>query len=237
VEERVNERTRIARDLHDTLLQSFQGVLLKFHAVTYVMDRPAEARKTLDSVIEQARAAVTEGRDAVQGLRSSMLITNELAQAITTLGEQLNIDQSGRQSCVFCVNVEGATRDMVPVLRDDIYRIAGEALRNAFLHANAHRIEVEIRYDPREFRLRIRDDGKGIDAQVLAGAGRPGHYGLPGMQERAKLIGGKLAVWSELDAGTELELTVPAAVAYVKTSHVVRSFGGEGLGYEDSPRA
>src|SRR5262249_30480675 len=192
MEARVNERTRIARDLHDTLLQSFQGVLLKFHAVNYVLDRPAEARKTLASVIEQARAAITEGRDAVQGLRSSTLLTNELAQAITTLGDQLNAGSGGRQASDFCVRVEGATRELVPLLRDDVYRIAGEALRNAFSHAQAHRIEVEIHYDSREFRLRVRDDGKGIDATVLAGDGRPGHYGLPGMQERAKLIGGKL---------------------------------------------
>src|SRR5262249_47294439 len=178
LEERVNERTRIARDLHDTLLQSFQGLMLNFRVLAFLLpDRPAEARKMLDEVIEQARTAITEGRDAVHGLRSSMVTTNDLAQAITTLGEQLNADQPGQQSPDFRVHVEGSTRELVPLLRDDIYRIAGEALRNAFRHANAHRIEVEIRYDQREFRLRIRDNGKGIDANVLAGDGQPGHYG------------------------------------------------------------
>jgi signal transduction histidine kinase len=168
----------------------------------------------LEDVIEQARAAITEGRDAVLGLRSSTVATNNLAQAISTLGEQLNADKAGQESPGFRVHVEGAPREVVPLLRDDVYRIAGEALRNAFRHAHARQVEVEIRYDQRQFRLRVRDDGKGIDPSVLAGDGQPGHYGLPGMHERTKLIGGKLEVWSELDSGTEIELTLPAFVAY-----------------------
>jgi signal transduction histidine kinase/ligand-binding sensor domain-containing protein len=218
LEERVNERTRIARDLHDTLLQSFQGLMLKFRVLAFLLpDRPAEARKMLEEVIEQARAAITEGRDAVHGLRSSMVATNDLAQAISTLGEQLNAGQAGQQSPDFRVHVEGAPREIVPLLRDDVYRIAVEALRNAFRHAHPRQIEVEIRYDQRQFRLRVRDDGKGIDPTVLAGDGQHGHYGLPGMHERAKLIGGKLDVWSELDSGTEIELTIPASVAYAES--------------------
>jgi len=218
LEERVNERTRIARDLHDTLLQSFQGLMLKFRVLAFLLpDRPGEARKMLEEVIEQARAAITEGRDAVHGLRSSMVATNDLAQAISTLGEQLNAGQAGQQSLDFRVHVEGAPREIVPLLRDDVYRIAGEALRNAFRHAHPSQIEVEIRYDQRQFRLRVRDDGKGIDPTVLAGDGQHGHYGLPGMHERAKLIGGKLEVWSELDSGTEIELTIPASVAYAES--------------------
>jgi len=218
LEERVNERTRIARDLHDTLLQSFQGLMLKFRVLAFLLpDRPGEARKMLEEVIEQARAAITEGRDAVHGLRSSMVATNDLAQAISTLGEQLNAGQAGQQSPDFRVHVEGAPREIVPLLRDDVYRIAVEALRNAFRHAHPKQIEVEIRYDQRQFRLRVRDDGKGIDPTVLAGDGQSGHYGLPGMHERAKLIGGKLEVWSELHSGTEIELTIPASVAYAES--------------------
>jgi len=224
LEERVNERTRIARDLHDTLLQSFQGVLLKFHAVTYViLDRPAEAQKTLQTAIDQARQAITEGRNAVQGLRSSTLATSDIAQAISTFGEELATTPTGQNSPDFHVLVEGVPRDLAPVLRDEIYRITGEALRNAFRHAHAQRIEVEIRYDQRQLRLRVRDNGKGIDAAVLNGGGRPGHYGLPGMHERAKLVGGKLAVWSELNSGTEAELTIPASIAYAKSSAARRS--------------
>ena len=115
------------------------------------------------------------------------------------------------------MEVEGASRDLHPILRDEVYRIAGEAVRNAFSHAQAKRIEVEIRYDERQLRLGVRDDGKGIHAQHLNEGGRAGHYGLPGMRERTKLMGGKLTVWSELDAGTEVELKIPASRAY-KTS-------------------
>ena len=215
-QERVDERTRIARDLHDTLLQSFQGVLLKFHAVTYRLpDRP-EARNELEGAIEQARQAIAEGRDAVQGLRSSVVVTNDLARAITTFGEGLASDQNGRPAPDFRVHVEGESRDLAPLVRDELYRIAGEALRNAFRHAGARRIEVEIHYDARRLRMRVRDDGKGIDPQVLGAGGRPGHHGLPGMRERAELVGGSLAVWSEVNSGTEIELTIPSAIAYAK---------------------
>jgi signal transduction histidine kinase/ligand-binding sensor domain-containing protein len=229
MEERVSERTRIARDLHDTLLQSFQGVLLKFHAVTYQLpDRP-EARQTLETVIEQARQAITEGRDAVQGLRSSTVVANDLARAISAIGEELAADPTAQNAPDFHLHVEGPTRDLAPLVRDEVHRIAREALRNAFLHAQADRIEVEICYDRRQLRLRVRDNGKGIDPKILGGGGRAGHYGLPGMQERAKLVGGKLALWSEIGSGTETELTIPASMAYAKSRIARRSmFSGKG---------
>lgn len=227
MEGQVAERMRLARDLHDTLLQSFQGVLLKFHAVTLALpDRPAEARRTLESAIEQARAAVAEGRDAVQGLRSSVLVTNDLARAITTFGEGLNSDQNEQRAPDFHVHVEGTSRDLSPLVRDEVYRIAGEALRNAFRHACAQRIEVDIHYDARQLRMRVRDDGKGINPLVLGAAGRGGHHGLPGMRERADLVGGKLAVWSELNSGTEVELIISSGIAYAK-SHAIGA-GGQG---------
>src|SRR5262249_24152803 len=189
------------RGLHDTLLQSFQGVLLKFHAVTYVMDRPAEARETLAMVIEQARQAITEGRDAVRGLRSSAIVSNNIAGELGVLGDEL-AEQIEERSPDFRVLVEGVPRDLAPLVREQAYRITGEALPNAFLHAHASRIEVEVRYDAQQFRLRVRDNGKGIVAKVLS-EGRDGHYGLAGMHERAKLVGGKMAIWSELASGTE----------------------------------
>jgi signal transduction histidine kinase/ligand-binding sensor domain-containing protein len=223
LEGRVAERTRIARDLHDTLLQSFQGVLLKFHAVSYMLSDRPEAQKTLAAVIEQARQAITDGRDAVQELRSSTLAGNDLARAISMLGEELTTNQSGNPRPEFRVQVEGTPRDLAPILRDDLYRIAGEAMRNTFCHARASRIEVEILYEQRQLRLRIRDDGKGIDPKVLEAGARAGHYGLPGMHERAKLVGGKLTVWSALDSGTEAELTIPASIAYAKSGAAPRT--------------
>ena len=215
LEERVTERMRIARELHDTLLQSFHGLLLRFQTVSNLLPtRPAEAKETLDSAIDQAAQTITEGRDAVQGLRSSTVVTNDLALAINTLGEELAAGETNPNNAVFHVGVEGSTRDLHPILRDEVYRIAGEAMRNAFKHAQAQRIEVGIRYDERQFRLRVRDDGKGIDAKLLSEGERPRHYGLRGMRERAKLLGGNLTVWSALDSGTEIELTIPAQTAY-----------------------
>ena len=223
LEERVGERTRIARELHDTLLQSFQGVLLKFSAVTYLLpDRPEEARQTLEKVIAQARQAVNEGRDAVQGLRSSTVATNDLARAISALGEELAA-YSGQNRPEFHVQVEGASRDLAPLVLDEVHRIASEAVRNAFRHAQAERIEVDIHYDKRRLRLRVRDDGKGIDPQVLVEGGLRGHHGLPGLHERAELLGGKLAIWSEADSGTEIELSIPGSVAFAKPSDGRRS--------------
>ena len=215
LDERVNERTRIARDLHDTLLQSFHGLLLRFQTASYLLpDRPAEAKEKLDGAIQHAAKAITEGRNAVQGLRASTVERNDLAVAIRTLGDELATDASAHQPPTFSVAVEGETRDLHPIVRDEIYKIAAEALRNAFRHAHAGRVEVEIRYDDEQFRLRVRDDGKGIDPAVLANQGLEGHYGLRGMPERAALIGGKLAVWSEAGAGTEVELRVPASIVY-----------------------
>jgi signal transduction histidine kinase len=224
VEARVSERTRIARDLHDTLLQSFQGVLMKLSGMTYLLpDRPAEAQKTLETAIEQARQAITEGRDAVQALRSSTVVTNDLARAIGSLGEELGADQTGQNCPEFHLQVEGTSRDLAPLVRDEVHHVAFEALRNAFRHAQARRIEVEIQYGDRQFRLRVRDNGKGIDPKVLSEGGRTGHHGLPGMQERAKLARGKLTVFSRLDSGTEAELTIPASFAYAKSPRAGRS--------------
>jgi signal transduction histidine kinase len=227
---RVDERTRIARDLHDTLLQSFHGVLLRLQTVSQLMrERPVEAQERLESTIDEVAEAITEGRDAVQGLRDSTVQSNDLALAISTLGEELATD-STNQRPGFQIAVEGEARDLHPILRDEIYRIAAEALRNAFLHAQARKIEVEIRYDEEQFRLRVRDDGKGIDPVVLSRQHGEGHYGLPGMRERATLIGGKLTVWSEVDTGTEVELCVPASAAYTadrRASWLSRKLAGK----------
>lgn len=156
-------------------------------------------------------------------LRSSTVVANDLAQAIGTLGEDLAAQETNRKGAAFAVQVEGTPRNLHPILRDEVYRIAGETMRNAFQHAEAQKIEVEIRYDDRQFRMRVRDDGKGIDPKVLIHAGQPGHYGLPGMRERAKLAGGRLDVWSKLHSGTEVELNIPAAIAYAPTSDPRRS--------------
>ena len=141
------ERTRIARELHDTLLQSFHGLLLRFQTASYLLaDRPAEAKEKLESAIGHAAKAITEGRDVVQGLRASTVERNDLAQAIRTLADELATDASAATLPALSVAVEGQTRDLRPIVRDEIYRIAAEALRNTFRHAQA-RQSVEIHYD------------------------------------------------------------------------------------------
>jgi len=214
LETRVSERIRIARELHDTLLQSFQGLLLRFQSASNILPaRPVEAKQRLDSALDQAAEAIAEGREAVQGLRSSAFDANDLTDGITAFAEQLTSDTSAPDSPAIDVEVEGAPRNLNPAVRDEAYRIAGEALRNAFRHAQARRIRVEIRYEKRQFRLRVRDDGKGLDEETIRR--QPvGHFGLHGMRERAENVGGRLEVRSRLDSGTEVELSIPGAIAY-----------------------
>jgi len=225
MEERVSERTRIARDLHDTLLQSFQAILPRLQAAIYQLPEGAEdSRKTLEEAADQASDAITEGRDAVQGLRLSTVEKNDLALAIRTVGEELASAET-QPTPSFEVVVEGTSRNLHPILRDEVYRLAAEALRNAFRHAAAQSVEVEIRYDEKSFRLRVRDDGKGIRDEVLRGDGHEGHYGLHGMRERAELVGGKLTIWSEVDGGTEIEVIIPARRAYGQRTRRFWYFG------------
>jgi PAS domain S-box-containing protein len=216
LEARVNERTRIARELHDTLLQSFHGLLLRFQTVYSILpSRPDEAREKLEGAINAATQAIIEGRDAVQALRSSTAETNDLATTIKTVGEELMAHESNSISPAVRVEVEGKPRNLHPIRRDEVHRIAAEALGNAFRHAQARNIEVEIRYEEKQFRLRIRDDGKGIDPDVLGAGGRDGHFGLHSMKERAEVADGKLEIWSRRGSGTEIELTIPASSAYI----------------------
>ena len=212
---RVSERTRIARDLHDTLLQSFQGALLRFQSVANVIKtRPDEASQRLERALDQAEAAITEGRNAVQGLRASATTVNDLANGIAAISLQLTSDRPPGPVPSIDVAVDGESRDLNPIVREEAFRIASEALRNAIKHAHAQHIGVTIYYERRQLRLVIRDDGKGIDAETMARQQVASHFGLPGMRERAAIVKGQLDVRSEPGAGTEIELRVPERTAY-----------------------
>jgi signal transduction histidine kinase len=216
LETRVAERTRIARELHDTLLQSVQGLLPHLQTVFLLLPgRAADAKEKLGGVIEQAADAITEGRDVVQGLRESTVQRNDLALAIGLLGEELSRDAPQGGSAKVAMTVHGESRDLHPIVRDEIYKIAAEALRNAFRHARAQRIEVDVGYDDDRFELRVRDDGKGIEPDALR-EGVEGHFGLHGMHERARVIGATLSIHSEPGAGTEVHLSAPASRAYLR---------------------
>jgi signal transduction histidine kinase len=170
---------------------------------------PGIAKEKLEQTLERADQALTEGRDAVSDLRSSATTTNDLAQAVRALCTEL----ATPDGAAFELTVKGPSRDMHPIIRDELYRVSREALRNAFTHARARHIEAELIYAERLFRLRIRDDGKGIEPAVLA-EGRPGHYGLPGMRERSRQIGAEVTIRSGTGNGTEIELSIPASIAY-----------------------
>ena len=219
-EARINERTRIAHELHDTLLQSVQGLMFSFQAARNLLPgRTEEAIRTLDEAIRQGDEAIAEGRDAIQGLRANPSEESNLESLLTAEAKELARSSGGdREPPDFRAIVEGARQPLSPLLQDEVYRIAREILRNAFRHAHASRIEAEIAYDSQFFRLRIRDNGRGIDPKVLEEGVRRGHWGLPGIRERAKQIGARLKLWSEAGAGTEAELTVPARIAY-RTAH------------------
>ena len=179
-----------ARDLHDKLLPSFHGLWTHFQALT-------------------------NARDPIQVLRSPAVVTSEIANALEILGEELaGRHRAAHGTTTFSVCTEGVPQELNPAPLEEIYKIGGEALCNAFHHARARGVEVEIRYDPRQFRIRVRDDGIGIDASVLSQEGRSGHRGLREMAERAKRVSAQLEVWSAHRAGTEIELAVPASVAY-----------------------
>jgi signal transduction histidine kinase/ligand-binding sensor domain-containing protein len=214
-EERLVERERIARELHDTLLQSFQGLTLHFQRARNLLpERATEAIQTLDRALDGAEQAIVEGRDAIHDLRSPAPAALGVAEEITLLGEELVANDNNKDPVQFRVVIEGSAQALHPNVHIEIVRIAREGLRNAFGHSQARRIETEIAYSSNLFRLRIRDDGKGIDPDVRNRAERTGHWGLAGMRERAQRLGGELEVWSEPGAGTEVDLRVPASIAY-----------------------
>ena len=179
---------------------------------------PKKHAEALDSALISADQAIAEGRSAIQELRSGSFKESNIEQMLLAMGRELASSQNGGDSAPSLrVIVEGNRRAKRAMIREEIYRIARELLRNAYRHAQARSIEAELRYDDDAFLLIVRDDGKGIDPKVLKDHGRAGHWGLPGMYERAEGIGARLDIWSEAGAGTEVRLTVPAAIAYEKS--------------------
>ena len=210
LEARLSERERIARELHDTLLQGMQGLIWRFQAVSDRIPADEPARQLMEKSLDRADGLLAESRDKVKDLRPSAHEVADLAQALATEGEQF----AQLHSAKFRVSVQGASRDLHPIVREEGFVIAREALANAFQHAQAGSIEAQVTYGDRTLHVSIRDDGQGISTAVLDAGGRAGHFGLMGMRERAKKLGGQVEVWSNTGAGTEVDLRVPAEVAY-----------------------
>jgi signal transduction histidine kinase len=232
LEDRIKERTRIARELHDSLLQGVQGMMFRLEAVRRLLpNRPEEAADHLDVAIDRGLAAINEGRQAVGELRLAGPVGTDLPQALADLGREFEpeVQLSGQQpgnyqgaAPDFRVLVQGRAIALKPIVRDEVYRIAREAVRNSFRHARAGLVEVEIVFAEGTFTVRVRDDGVGLDPAVLEDGYRKGHWGLPGMRERALEFGGELEVWSQRNAGTEIELKIDARIAYVRRARALR---------------
>ena len=207
-EERLAERTRIAQDLHDTLLQGSLSASMQLHVlVTQVED--TNVRTKLERIVQRFSDMIEEGRRTVQDLRASPRTADDLEQALAREAEDLRDVQNTEVR----IAVQGRKQPLHPLIRDECYRIAREALANAFRHAHATRVDIDVEYASDQLQLRIRDNGRGIDPATLE-QGRPGHWGLRGMRERAEHVGASLILQSRPNKGTEVELTVPGGLAF-----------------------
>jgi signal transduction histidine kinase len=214
LDERHAERERIARELHDTLLQSTQALILTFQveAERFAPDDPA--RRRIDRTIDRAAAVLAEGRDRVTQLRDTSENIRDLAGAYAGVAR----DYGAYGGPSFRLTVSGDPRALQPVVADELYRIGHEAIANAFVHAHAKHVEVEVAYDPDALRLSFRDDGRGIEASVREAGGRSGHWGLRGMRERAEKLGARLDVDSTDFGGTRITVVVRANRVYLRRS-------------------
>jgi signal transduction histidine kinase len=213
LEERLEERERIARDLHDTLLQGIYSASIHLDLANSRLQQDSPAKPAVERGLDLIRQVSQEGRNALRSLRSRQTSSEGLEQALSLLSKEFALPEN----ISFVVATDGQPRALRPLVRDEAYLIAREAVINAIHHAQASKIEVEVSYASRHLRVMVRDNGCGIDSQLVR-TGREGHWGLQGMRERADRIGGKLNVLSGVDAGTEIELSVPGALAFQDSS-------------------
>jgi signal transduction histidine kinase len=209
MQERVNERIRIARELHDTVLQGLASASLQLEVADRQIPGDSTAKPLVQRISQMLRLLMDESRHTVRGLRLRHSEEESLERALT----QISNDLAAPRKVKYQVVVEGTPRSLRPLVRDEIYRIGGEALANAFRHAGASAVETVLEYGRDHFRLLVRDDGQGIDPEVLK-AGREGHFGLSGLRERAAKIGARLKVRTAAGAGTEIDMLVPAVAAF-----------------------
>lgn len=208
-QDRLAERTLIAQELHDTLLQGVLSASMQLDVVEDQTPCDSPTKPMLRRVLQLMGQVTEEGRSALRGLRLPTNNSLNLETALSRIREEFAVDEK----TAYRVVAQGAVRPLRPMIRDEVYRIAREAVVNAFLHAKADNIEVEVEYANRFLRVLVRDDGCGMEPQVLD-IGREGHWGLPGMRERSENIGASLKLRSRIGAGTEVEITIPSSLAF-----------------------
>jgi signal transduction histidine kinase len=213
LEERQVEREAVARDLHDTFLQSVQGLILRFHNDTQELAEDHPVRRSFEEALVQSDRVMREGREVLSRLHLSTTRPESLTEAFAALGKEFRL----LAPVQFDVIVSGNSQELNAVVQGELVKIGREALFNAFRHAKASQIEVEVHFGIVELRVRFRDNGTGIDPAILREGSAVGHYGLSGMRERCSKIRSSLELWSRLGAGTEIEVRVPAAIAYPQT--------------------
>jgi signal transduction histidine kinase len=230
-EERLAERTRIAQELHDTLLQGIAGASMHLHVAAEHVPGGSPLAEPLGRALDSLSCVVREGRDAVLGLRLHQRNEVELDQAFSRIPQDLAV----RDRTAYRVVVEGHPLPLHPMVRDEVYSIGREAVINAFRHSAATEIMVAIEYSRDCLCLSIRDDGCGIDPQILK-SGRPGHWGLLGMRERAERIEAQFVVKSYAARGTEIRLSIPGRTAFSRGPDNARTrwFGRQMLRGEGS---
>jgi PAS domain S-box-containing protein len=206
---RLEERTRIAQELHDTLLQSFLSASMQLDVALKALPTSSLVRPKLDRILQLMEQGIEDGRNTLQGLRSSDSRTSDLIMALADVQHELEVEPETD----FRLVVNGQQQPLWPLIRHEVYRIGREALINAFNHSRAERIELELEYSESDLCMRVRDNGCGIEPQMLK-SGRIGHWGLSGMRERAARIGGQLEICSSAKAGTEVKFSIPGNIAF-----------------------
>ncbi|MDQ1811731.1 triple tyrosine motif-containing protein [Massilia sp. CCM 9210] len=206
----VDERERIARELHDTLLQGVQALILRFHMAATKVGPHEPVRQLMDSALDQAELMLQEGRDQVQDLRAHDHFQADMAGMLEREGQRM-AQERGVQ---FALREAGRVRALPPLVAHEVYRIANEAMLNAFKHAKASKIEVELLYERKELTVVVRDNGCGLPAEVLRDGGLPGHWGLPGISERAERLGANVRWTSAPGQGSEMRLRLPGTLLW-----------------------
>jgi signal transduction histidine kinase/ligand-binding sensor domain-containing protein len=209
LDERLKERERIARELHDTLLQSTQGLMLRVQVARNRISEGDPARDELDRALKRGDEVLAEARDRVQDLRIPAEAQADLGKSLEAVGDELALGRA----VTFRVNVQGEAKRLRSKVVEEAYSVGREALVNAFHHSQATAIDLLIVYESADLRLRVSDNGCGIDSEVLEEGSKGGHWGLRGMRERAREIGAYIEIRSHRDTGTIIELTVPSAFA------------------------